>query len=88
MPLIKDEQQIQWLHERLNGVATPEAVNVRKLPPIFFYKQREKRDGKLVPVLFEGLLQVDNPEELVAMLKNGIGPAKGFGCGLMLVKRT
>jgi len=87
VPLIKEKQQVQWLLERLNGIAKPEAVKVRKLPPIFFYKQKEKRDGKLVPVLFEGLLHVENSEALVKILENGIGPAKGFGCGLMLVKR-
>lgn len=87
VPLLKDEQQTQWLYERLEGVATPEGVSVQKLPPIFFYKQKEKRDGKLVPALFEGFLRVDNPEGLVQMLENGIGPAKAFGCGLMLVRR-
>lgn len=87
VPLIKDEQQIQWLHERLKGIAAVEAVSVRKLPPIFFYKQKEKRDGKIISVLFEGCLRVDNPDGLVTMLENGIGPAKAFGCGLMLVRR-
>src|SRR5574340_699155 len=87
VPLIKDEQQIQWLQDRLKGVATTEAVKVRKLPPIFFYKQKEKRDGKLVPIMFEGVLRVEDPLSLVKVLEDGIGPAKGFGCGLMLVRR-
>jgi CRISPR system Cascade subunit CasE len=88
VPLIKEEQQIQWLHDRLKGIATPEAVNVRKLPPIFFYKQKEKRDGKLVPILFEGVFRVEEPDMLMKALEDGIGPAKGFGCGLMLVRRV
>lgn len=88
VPLIKEEQQIQWLHDRLKGIANPEAVYVRKLPPIFFYKQKEKRDGKLIPILFEGILRVDEPDVLVKVLEDGIGPAKSFGCGLMLVRRV
>ena len=88
VPLIKEEQQIQWLHDKLNGIASPEAVNIRKLPPIFFYKQKEKRDGKLIPVLFEGVIRVDEPNLLLKALEDGIGPAKGFGCGLMLVRRV
>jgi len=36
---------------------------------------------------FEGVLQVTDPILLVEALFNGIGPAKAFGCGLMLVRR-
>jgi CRISPR system Cascade subunit CasE len=37
---------------------------------------------------FNGLLTVTNAEEFVKTLYNGIGPAKGFGCGLMLVRKV
>jgi CRISPR system Cascade subunit CasE len=37
---------------------------------------------------FEGLVEVTDPELFVNALYKGIGPAKGFGCGLMLVKRV
>jgi CRISPR system Cascade subunit CasE len=36
---------------------------------------------------FTGLLTVSDPAKLLSILYYGIGPAKGFGCGLMLVKR-
>lgn len=36
---------------------------------------------------FTGVLQVDAPEPFVSSLINGIGPAKAFGCGLLLVRR-
>jgi len=36
---------------------------------------------------FEGVLEVAEPERLVAAIAGGIGPGKGFGCGLLLVKR-
>lgn len=35
-----------------------------------------------------GSLEVSDPERFVAMLGRGLGPAKGFGCGLMLVRRA
>lgn len=49
-------------------------------------------DGKKHEVVvatldLKGVLEVTDPELFVYMLFNGIGPAKGFGCGLMLVKR-
>jgi CRISPR system Cascade subunit CasE len=36
---------------------------------------------------FEGELSVTDPEIFLPALLNGIGPAKAFGCGLLLVRR-
>ncbi|MHB1353416.1 MAG: type I-E CRISPR-associated protein Cas6/Cse3/CasE [Thiobacillus sp.] len=36
---------------------------------------------------FEGILRVEMPEQLASLLENGVGPAKAFGCGLLLVRR-
>lgn len=41
----------------------------------------------VVTVTFEGVLNVIDPDRLVMLLENGIGPAKAFGCGLLLVRR-
>jgi CRISPR system Cascade subunit CasE len=54
-------------------------------PPLFF--RRGNRGGKITAVTFEGVLNVLDPAALVLLLQNGIGPAKAFGCGLMLVRR-
>ena len=46
------------------------------------------RHGIVVSTLdFEGELRVTDPEAFLSALSNGIGPAKAFGCGLMLVRR-
>lgn len=37
---------------------------------------------------FDGEIEVVNPDLFVEALFTGIGPAKGFGCGLMLVRRV
>ncbi|MDS4057544.1 MAG: type I-E CRISPR-associated protein Cas6/Cse3/CasE [Candidatus Contendobacter sp.] len=37
---------------------------------------------------FEGLLTVIEPTEFCRTLMNGLGPAKSFGCGLLLVRRA
>jgi CRISPR system Cascade subunit CasE len=37
---------------------------------------------------FSGVLTVVNAEQFLHALYSGIGPAKGFGCGLLLVKRV
>jgi CRISPR system Cascade subunit CasE len=35
-----------------------------------------------------GVLQVREPERFLAAWRAGLGPAKGFGCGLMLIRRS
>jgi CRISPR system Cascade subunit CasE len=49
---------------------------------------KKGRDAGFSSVDFEGELQVVDPELFQTMLFNGIGPAKAFGCGLMMVRRT
>jgi CRISPR system Cascade subunit CasE len=85
VPLIREEEQRDWLARKLDGSAQIEAVSVLPHQPIFF--RRGNRAGKLMTVTFEGVLQVKDPSALVNLLLNGIGPAKAFGCGLMLVRR-
>lgn len=37
---------------------------------------------------FEGVLEVRDPQRLVEAIERGVGRAKAFGCGLMLVRRV
>jgi CRISPR system Cascade subunit CasE len=53
------------------------------------YRQHTVKNGKLKfsTVDFMGTLVVTDAEKFVAMLHAGMGHAKAFGCGLMLVRR-
>ncbi|WAC73101.1 type I-E CRISPR-associated protein Cas6/Cse3/CasE [Roseateles sp. SL47] len=53
------------------------------------YLQHVIKNGKLKfsTVEFVGTLVVTDAEKFVAMLQSGLGHAKAFGCGLMLVRR-
>ena len=86
VPLIKEEDQRDWLARKFSGAATLEAADILPHAPLYFRKG--KRAGKLVTCTFEGVLRVDEPEQLARLLENGVGPAKGFGCGLLLVRRV
>lgn len=86
VPLISEEEQLTWLAGKLEEAATIEALTVLPHPPLYFRKGNQ--GGKLMIVTFEGVLQVNAPNHLIRMLQNGIGPAKAFGCGLMLVRRV
>jgi len=85
VPLIREEEQRDWLARKLAGAATIETVSLLPHQPLFF--RRGNRAGKLVTITFEGTLQVRDPEILVHRLENGIGSGKAFGCGLLLVRR-
>ena len=86
VPLIREEDQREWLIRKLIGAADIEAETIQTHPPLYFRKGN--RAGKLVAVTYEGLLRVTAAETLTALLENGIGPAKAFGCGLLLVRRS
>jgi CRISPR system Cascade subunit CasE len=52
------------------------------------YKNKGCKPVELSTLEFNGILTVTDPATFVEKcLFTGIGPAKGFGCGLMLAKR-
>ncbi|HNF92262.1 MAG TPA: type I-E CRISPR-associated protein Cas6/Cse3/CasE [Accumulibacter sp.] len=85
VPLVKEGEQRQWLARKLAGAADVEGAEILSHPPVYFRKGN--RGGKLVVCTFEGILRVTSPDPLNGLLENGIGPAKSFGCGLLLVRR-
>lgn len=85
VPLIREDDQCAWLARKLAGAAQVEAVMAQPRPPLYFRKGN--RGGKLGGVTYAGVLRVTNCGNLVSLLENGIGPAKAFGCGLLLVRR-
>ena len=86
VPLIRENEQRLWLERKLAASGKVEAVSILPHAPLYFRKGN--RGGKLVTVTFEGVLTVGEPGNLIGLLKNGVGPAKAFGCGLLLVRRA
>lgn len=85
VPLIKEEDQRAWIARKLISAGQIETANALPHAPIYFRKGHQ--GGKLATVTFEGVLRVSDPIRLAELLENGVGPAKGFGCGLLLVRR-
>lgn len=86
VPLIRDEEKEVWLGRKLDGAAKLLApISTQAHPPLYFRKGSHA--GKVVMTTFEGIMEVCNPDVLKGLLHTGIGPAKAFGCGLMLVRR-
>ena len=69
------------------------APAVRTLRPPDVHGWRRSVDGaparrlSFSPALFEGILEVTDPDRFKSALERGIGPAKGYGFGLLSIRR-
>lgn len=86
VPLIHEADQRTWLTRKLANAGEIIAANVLPHAPMYFRKGN--RGGKLATATFDGVLRVNDSTRLTELLENGVGPAKGFGCGLLLVRRV
>lgn len=87
VPLVRDEELQMWLVRKLTGAAVVKTVEIEKRPALNFRKASEWRVGKVQPVNYKGVLSVEDPNMLISLICTGIGPAKGFGCGLLSLAR-
>lgn len=86
-------QQTAWLLDRagkhgfsvVEGEAKEPDVAVRGRRTLRF--ERKGRTVTIATAVFEGTLEVVDPEALRHALTRGIGPAKGYGCGLLTLAR-
>lgn len=86
VPLIDEDQLIEWLQKKLENAASVEHAEIVEKRNLYFRKNGKA--GKIVTTMFGGQINVSDPERMRAILENGVGPAKAFGCGLMLVRRV
>lgn len=78
----------KWILQRSDklGVEIDEtSLKVDEYREITFPKKG--RRIKIATLEFNGILTVIDPDMLCKALFHGVGPAKSFGCGLLLVKR-
>ncbi|WP_041396070.1 type I-E CRISPR-associated protein Cas6/Cse3/CasE [Photobacterium profundum] len=79
---IKDEnEQIQWLQRKLRGAN----VTVTALESVLV-KSRKSFTSRFV--CFEGILQVDKPDQIYSVLVMGIGRKKHAGAGLLSLAKA
>ena len=71
------------LHDEEHGVREEKSVRVDG----YTRHQAERKDIRFSTVDFTGELEITNTLAFHKTLLNGIGHAKGFGCGLLLVRR-
>lgn len=83
VPLINEEAQREWIIRKLEKAALFESLMIDNRSPLYFRKNRDNRTGKIQPVIFQGVIKVQDAIALQDLVRWGIGPAKAFGCGLL-----
>ncbi len=78
-----------WLEERAprNGFAL-EAIHVDDYRQHRLNKRGQKQPIRFSTLDYQGVLRVLDVDRFMHTLARGIGPAKAFGCGLLLVRRV
>lgn len=81
-----DEEKAIWLARKgERGGFSLRGMRIKDLGKITSYHFVEKSKQTLThqAVLYDGVLEVQEPERFAISLKKGIGPAKAFGFGLL-----
>ncbi|HYE36210.1 type I-E CRISPR-associated protein Cas6/Cse3/CasE [Methylocaldum sp.] len=88
MAEIVREAGAAWLAERAEGCG----FEIASLDVDGYHQHRWYKSGAAKPITlstleFNGVLKIQDAERFTEKLFHGIGPAKAFGCGLLLVRR-
>lgn len=90
LPELIQSAGFNWLTtraEKLGFSVHKDQVRVDGYQQHRLHKSKQSRPIRFSTLEFNGLLTVTDPERFRQTLYKGIGPAKGFGCGLLMVRR-
>jgi CRISPR system Cascade subunit CasE len=86
--IFREPEQIAWLNRKgIQYGFTIKGVDVIPTPNIFGIKAKGNPPIKIFTVLYQGILQVENPDLLVEAIRQGIGRGRSYGCGLLSIAR-
>jgi len=86
--ILKKEELQEWLMEKgeKNGFRILDEPELEIAAPIFNKLYKKKNEGVIVGVEFKGALQVIDQNKFIRIAKEGIGRARGFGFGMLVIK--
>lgn len=84
------ESQIEWIYRKgeKHGFTLDENIPLRIEKPVNHSFNRKGKRGLHIGVRFQGLLHVTDNTAFKKAFCEGIGTAKGFGFGLLMIKPT
>lgn len=88
LTLMDSESQIEWIYRKgeKHGFTLDENIPLRIEKPVNHSFNRKGKRGLHIGVRFQGLLHVTDNTAFKKAFCEGIGTAKGFGFGLLMVK--
>jgi CRISPR system Cascade subunit CasE len=86
--ITKREELRSWIVQKSeqNGFRVLEEPEMEMSPPVFHKLFRKKDEGVLVGVEFKGCLEVTDQAKFLKVANEGIGRARGFGFGMLVLK--
>jgi len=88
LTLMDTQSQGEWLLRKGNnhGFQLIEEIPLRIEKPVNHYFNRKGKQGLHIGVRFQGALRVTDRKVFQEAFRRGIGTAKGFGFGLLMIK--
>ena len=84
VPLTKRDDLVSWIERKAStGGFTLNPDSLRTIPRGREYFRKAGASGTLTAVEFQGELTIKDPTQFRKAFVKGIGPAKGFGFGLL-----
>lgn len=90
LTLMDEASQIEWLQRKAirHGFVVRDEIPLQIDKPVNHRFKRKGSKGLHIGVRFQGVLQVTDKAVFKNAFHEGIGTAKGFGFGLLLIKPT
>lgn len=88
LAILDPAKQLEWLERKAmeNGFTISERLKPEIIPGDSHTFHKEGKRGLHIGVRFKGLLEVRDRERFTEAFYRGIGSAKGFGFGMMIIK--
>lgn len=87
IPILRQEELRKWIDRKAvdSGFRISEAKPLEIGPSVSYWFRKNGRQGVHAGVQFRGVLKVSDPAKFSHAYANGIGGAKSFGFGLLLI---
>ena len=84
IPIIKEEDKKDWILRKLKPQEVTITSITKNTDSVFM--KNEVENGIISTAVFVGVLEVKDRESLINVFRNGIGPYKSFGYGMITLK--
>jgi CRISPR system Cascade subunit CasE len=86
--LFRQADQLAWLERQADRCGFKlHGVDVIPSPNVFGIKGKGSPPIRITTALYQGILEVTDPNQFLNVLRQGIGRGKSYGCGLLSVAR-